>query len=162
MSKQADDHLKLGWEVISSISGRPRQVTLKRVVSNAYYAMFHGLAESNANLVVGGPNSNRSKGAWAQTYRALGHNETRNKCKNQNMMRRFPDEINRFANVFCAMQFKREEADYNPDHRLALALDDAEFALLEAEEAIAEFHTVDRKDRLAFAVYLLVNLRASK
>ena len=160
MSKQADDHLKLGWEVISSISGRPRQVTLKRVVSNAYYAMFHCLAESNANLIVGGPNSNRSKGAWAQTYRALGHNETRNKCRNQNMMRRFPEEITRFADVFCTMQFKREEADYNPDHRLALV--DAAFALLDAEDAIAEFRTVDNKDRLAFAVYLLINLRGPK
>ena len=160
MSKQADDHLKLGWETISSTSGRPRQVTLKRVVSNAYYAMFHCLAESNANLIVGGQNSNRSKGAWAQTYRALGHNEARNKCKNQNMMRRFPDEINRFADVFCTMQFKREEADYNPDSRLALV--DAAFALLDAEDAINEFRNVDRKDRLAFAVYLLINLRGPK
>ena len=130
MSKQADDHLKLGWEAISSISGRPRQVTLKRAVSDAYYAMFHCLAESNANLIVGGPNSNRSKGAWAQTYRALGHNEARSKCKNQNMMQRFPEEINRFADVFLTTQFKREEADYNPDSRLAL--DDAAFALLDA------------------------------
>ena len=160
MSKQADDHLKLGWEAISSNSGRPRQVNLKRAVSDACYAMFHCLAESNANLIVGGPNSNRSKGAWAQTYRALNHNEARRKCKNQNMMRRFPDALNRFADVFCTMQFKREEADYNPDNRLALV--DAAFALLDAEDAIDEFRTVDKKDRLAFAVYLLMNLRAPK
>ena len=76
------------------------------------------------------------------------------------MMQRFPDEINRFADVFCTMQFKREEADYNPDHRLALV--DAKFALLDAEFAIDEFRRVDKKDRLAFAVYLLINLRGPK
>lgn len=160
MSKQADDHLKLGWETIESISGRPRQVTLKRVVSNSYYAMFHCLAESNANLIVGGPNSNRSKGAWVQTYRALNHRDASSKCKNKRMMGRFPDEINNFADVFCTMQFKREEADYNPNNRLAL--DDVKFALLDAEIAIDEFRSVDKKDRLAFAVYLLLNLRAPK
>ena len=58
------------------------------------------------------------------------------------------------------MQFKREEADYNPDNRLALV--DAAFALLDAEDAIDEFRTVDKKDRLAFAVYLPMNLRAPK
>lgn len=135
-------------------------MTLKRAVSDAYYAMFHCLADSNANLIVGGPNSNRSRGAWVQTYRALSHNEARHKCKNQTMMRRFPEEINRFAGVFCTTQFKLEEADYNPDNRLAL--DDAEFALLDAEDAINEFRTVDKKDRLAFAVYLLMNLRAPR
>ena len=133
-------------------------MTLKRVVSNAYYAMFHCLAESNANLIVGGPNSNRSKGAWVQTYRALNHREASSKCKNKRMMGKFPDEINNFADVFCTMQFKREEADYNPDSRLALQ--DAVFALLEAEDAIDEFRGIDKKDRLAFAVYLLMNLRA--
>ena len=122
--------------------------------------MFHCLADSNANLIVGGPNSKRSRGAWAQTYRALGHNEARSKCKNKKVMQRFPDEINRFADVFCTMQFKREEADYNPDHRLALV--DAKFALLDAEFAIDEFRRVDKKDRLAFAVDLLINLRGPK
>ena len=76
------------------------------------------------------------------------------------MMRRFPDEINSFANVFCTMQFKREEADYNPASRLALH--DAVFALLDAEDAIDGFRSVDKKDRLAFAVYLLMNLRAPR
>ena len=44
-------------------------------------------------------------GVPGKTYRALGHNEARSKCKNQKMMQRFPDEINRFADVFCTMQW---------------------------------------------------------
>jgi uncharacterized protein (UPF0332 family) len=34
-------------------SGQPSQEALRRAISTAYYAMFHALANSNADLVVG-------------------------------------------------------------------------------------------------------------
>ena len=34
-------------------SGQPSQEALRRAISTAYYAMFHALATSNADLIVG-------------------------------------------------------------------------------------------------------------
>ncbi|MDW8444487.1 MAG: hypothetical protein RML45_09430 [Acetobacteraceae bacterium] len=52
--------------------GRPRQSDLRRAVSTAYYALFHTLAKSNADLL-----ALKSDGvlerAWTQVYRSLQH-----------------------------------------------------------------------------------------
>ena len=46
---------------------RPTQANLRRAVSTAYYAMFHCLASSAANLLIGG----RRGTAWHQVYHTL-------------------------------------------------------------------------------------------
>ena len=157
MSKRANDHLELATDILESIKGRPRKVYLKRAVSNAYYAMFHCLAESNANNIAGRSKANRSEGAWLQTYRALGHREAKRRCRNQQMIRKFPAALREFANTFCDLQIKREEADYNPNSQLYLQ--EAWWQVLLAEEAIESFKATATRDRKAFAVYLLIDLR---
>lgn len=74
---------------------------LKRAISDAYYALFHCLAESNANLLVGGPNADRSDPAWIQAYRALVHRKAKDKFRKQDPMRRFPEALRQFADEFC-------------------------------------------------------------
>ena len=53
--------------------GRPQQVQLRKAISAAYYAMFHALATSNADTLIGASPRFRSLPAWTQTYRALDH-----------------------------------------------------------------------------------------
>ena len=54
------DFLASANDLIQSGRGRPRQSNSGKVISCAYYAMFHCLAESNANMLVGGRSSSRS------------------------------------------------------------------------------------------------------
>ena len=47
--------------VQANTRGRPRETNLRRAVSTAYYALFHGLAECCADMLVGGSGANRSQ-----------------------------------------------------------------------------------------------------
>ena len=137
--------------------GRPLETNLRRAVSTAYYGLFHCLAESCANMVVGGPGSNRNRAAWLQVYRGLQHGTARNRCLERNVIANFPDEIRDFAQTFADMQPLRNGADYDPD---------AEFSrknviqsINEAEDAILRFPNAPIADRRAFAVHVLMAAR---
>jgi hypothetical protein len=143
--------------LVSASRGRPKQANLLRATSTAYYALFHTLARSCADLLVGTIGSRRSGPAWQQVYRALDHGFARGACKNGAVMSKFPQEVQDFADMFVAMQIKRHDADYNP---LARADKSAVLADIRAVEvAIADFETVDVKDRRAFAVWVLMRDR---
>ena len=45
---------ELATGVVGCGKGRPREAELRRTVSTAYYALFHTLARSGADLLVGG------------------------------------------------------------------------------------------------------------
>ena len=136
--------------------GRPRQTDLRRAVSTAYYALFHCLAASCADLLVGGSGADRSEPAWEQTYRALEHGIVRRRCQAATI-REFPPGIQHFANVFLDLQRKRHQADYASagDFPKRIVLQN----ISDAADAIARFQQTPAKDRRAFAVYLLLNLR---
>ena len=72
-------------------------------------------------------------------------------------MRRFPDEIQDFASLFSDMQKKRHDADYDPDTPFSKT--DVLTGISEAEDVIRRFGEAPRKDRRAFAVYLLLERR---
>ena len=152
-----DDLLKTANELAESSSGKPRRSNLRRATSTAYYALFHTLARSCADLMVGGPGSERSKPAWNQVYRALEHGTARSACLNAALIRKFPREIQDFANVFVQMQKKRHMADYDPDHRpyKSEVLND----IATVESAIADFHRAPTKDRRAFVALVLFKSR---
>ena len=59
--------------------GRPTQARLRRAVSSVYYAMFHTLAVTAADLFIG-----EARGAaWHRVYRALEHGRARNACQQE-------------------------------------------------------------------------------
>ena len=108
-------------------------------------------------MIVGGAGSDRSRPAWRQTYRALGHGTARKRCEHQKNIKRFPTEIQDLANVFVDMQKKRHGADYDPD--LVLFKPEVLQDIDEAETVIRGFPMAPRKDRRALAVYLLLEIR---
>lgn len=136
--------------------GRPKQAYLRRAVSTAYYALFHCLAANCADMLVGGPGAVRSGPAWNQAYRALQHGTARARCQRDDI-RKFPAEIQDFATAFVLAQSRRHEADYAPRPRFDKAY--ALQAVDEAERAIRRFRQAPVKDRRAFAVYVLLELR---
>ena len=51
----------------------PSDECIRRAISNAYYAMFHALAASNADVIVGPPHDDLTAEAWIRVYRGLDH-----------------------------------------------------------------------------------------
>ena len=144
--------------VESGRRGRPRETNLRRAVSTTYYALFHRIAQSGADLIVGGSGADRSGPAWLQAYRALDHGVARQRCNYQRVVSRFPAEIQRFAGFFAAMQMQRHDADYDPS---AGFVKSQVLALISvAEQVIDGFQSSPAKDRRAFAVYVLLKLRS--
>ena len=137
---------------------RPRQTNLRRAVSTTYYALFHCLAACCADTLVGGSGSNRSSAAWRQAYRGLQHTTVRQRCTH-NTIRRFPDGIQAFARKFVEMQGVRQQADYDPEgtYYRSRVIRDIE----ETEAIIGLFEKVAVKDRRAFAIWVLLNVRSS-
>ena len=144
---------------LAGIPGRPppSQASLRRAISTAYYALFHCMAENCADMLVGVASSGRSQPAWLQAYRALEHGLAKQRCQRKDSIRRFPLQIQGFAENFASMQGKRQTADYDPSEifdQSAVITD-----INDAENAIAQFRQAPERDRRAFAAYVLLALR---
>ncbi len=153
-----DDLLSVADELISAKSRKPRQSNLRRAVSTAYYAMFHCLAKCCADSLVGSRSADRSKSAWRQAYRALEHGFAKNSCKNQDVVKKFPKDIEDFANTFVSLQEKRHFADYDPFARFTKL--EVKSDISSARDAIERFKSSPIKDRRAFSTFVSLKHRA--
>ena len=159
----------MNWEQLIAISrlladppehgearGRPQQARLRRAISTAYYAMFHALAENNANTLIGASNDLRNSPEWARTYRALDHGRARSQMISS-AINRFPDAIFDFAETFVYLQELRHDADYNP--LSVFTRSEAATAISRAEDAVDRFIETTARDRRAFAAQVLFAAR---
>ena len=132
---------------------RPTQANLRRAISTAYYAVFHSLAHTAADLLIG----RKRTSAWHQVYRALEHGNAKNACLNKQAMQGFPHEIQEFAKKFIALQNARHQADYaydaNYDRQDTLA------AIDRADDAISQIEGASIDHRRGFVVHLLFKRR---
>lgn len=72
-------------------------------------------------------------------------------------MKKFPKDIEDFANVFVDMQFKRHKADYDPSehfYKSAVSQD-----IEDTVSVIKAFESAPMKDKRAFAAYVLLKNR---
>ena len=104
-----------GDSATRQMRGRPRQAMLKRAVSTAYYAMFHALCLSNANIVAGLSTDAQTRESWTRTYRSLDHSPARGRmARNGGLLE---PAVQQFATVFAILQQQRQLADYDPHSR---------------------------------------------
>ena len=98
--------------------GKPRQASLRRAVSAAYYALFHLLADEGASRFV--PNS--PERLRTQTHRAFAHGEMKNACEQITkssgallglVISPLEAELKTVAEVFVELQQQRHVADYD-------------------------------------------------
>ena len=82
---------------------------------------------------------------------------TRNACKNQKILAKFPEAIKRFADTFVIMQEKRHAADYEPNSELCKS--EVLQSITDAGSAIKRFTNVPACDRRAFAALVLFKNR---
>ena len=137
--------------------GRPQQAQLRKAVSAAYYAMFHALASSNADTLIGASPQFRSRPAWTQTYRALNHGFSRGQINRG--LADFALVVQDFGNAFVILQEERHKADYDPNAQFTRA--DTLRLINRAEEAIRGFTNADPTERKAFAAHVLFRTRPS-
>ena len=135
----------------------PTQDSLRRAISTAYYALFHALASSNADCLVGTPHDPLTEHAWSRIYRGLNHGPARRNLLQDRGL--FSPQIRRFTEVFTQLQDLRHRADYDPTRTFTLpqALDWID----RAEDAIESFMQTDADERKMVAIQSLVARRAS-
>lgn len=104
--------LLAGDSLTQQRQGRPRQAMLKRAVSTAYYAMFHALCNSNANVIAGQSTDTQTRDSWTRTYRSLDHGPARQRMSQATDT--MEPAVQRFATVFTQLQQQRRLADYAP------------------------------------------------
>jgi hypothetical protein len=94
------DFVKSAGILVESGRGKPSQVNLRRAMSSGYYALFHALARTCANMFVGGVNAGRGTLAWQRAYRAVDHGLAKAACLETTALQAFPQEIRDFADLF--------------------------------------------------------------
>ena len=132
----------------------PTQARLRRAISTAYYAMFHCLAASAADLFIG----TERNSAWHRTYRALEHGRARSACRQAQTTPEFPVEIRDFAEAFVALQKARQEADYALDTP-AYQRSDVRDHIASAELAIRQFGQAAVDARRSLVAHVLFRQR---
>ena len=138
--------------------GRPQQTYLRKAISAAYYAMFHALANSNADTLVGSAPSIRNSTEWTRTQRALDHGTARAQMV-KNETATFDPAIQDFGNTFLTLQLNRHEADYNPNPQAPFKRSETTRHIQRAREAIERFQSVSIQERRRLATYILFGRR---
>ena len=140
---------------VQRASNFPTNEHIRRAVSNAYYAMFHALAESNASVLVGSPRDAATAAAWSRVYRGLDHTTARREL--QRHRREFSVQGRRFANEFSDMQQFRHSADY--DHTAGFTAQEAIAYLDRAQAAILDYTQTALTERVYIATLTLIRPR---
>lgn len=137
---------------------RPKQASLRRAVSGAYYALFHLLVHESAKMLISGAAHTPLR---ALTARAYEHGAMRQASKSfasgglpptlqAILPGGAPREIREIATTFVDLQDARHGADY--DMTLKLTRRDAQGLIARVERAFAVWRSV-REDPAA-RVYL--------
>lgn len=104
--------LLLAAEALARLDDRrPKQASLRRAVSSAYYAAFHSLARTCADELIGARRANTE--VWVRVYRALDHREAKRALSTQAVLDLHAG-IATFGLSFVALQDQRLTADYDP------------------------------------------------
>ena len=134
---------------------QPAPEAIRRAISTAYYAAFHALTASNADVLVSLAHDQLTADAWIRTYRGLNHNQAKTQLQQHRASLSTYAQI--FADLFCDLLNERHNADYNPR---ALFTPQAAFTWLsKAEAAITDFLLTTQSERAAVAILTLIRKR---
>jgi hypothetical protein len=142
---------------------RPRQASLRRTISTAYYAVFQALCATCAETLVGW---NKPWEAFTPVFRALEHARAAQTLRHPSLATT-PD-LRRLGLTFKELQAAREWADYSPEPRPNFQTEtnsspftrEEALTLIElAGEAIEILDRLDEEARLRLATRLVPRTR---
>lgn len=113
------DLLEQARHLASREPRRPRQASLRRAISSAYYALFHLLADAGASILPGLPIGLRTRARRAFTHRSMQEVCRQFAAGNLNpatavlLPNPLQPELRRVANAFVELQEARHTADYD-------------------------------------------------
>ena len=136
-------------------ASEPTEEALRRAISTAYYAMFHALATSNADCIIGTYNDLLLSHAWDRVYRGLEHGIARVQLREDRQL--FSPSTWWFGETFGRLQEVRQRADY--DHTQTFDAIVANTWIDRADEAIRGFMQASIEERTAVAVQSLIRRR---
>ena len=107
--------IQAGQDLISlrNRQGTPTSEHIRRAISCAYYAEFHALAATNADILIGTPRDTISSAAWTRVYRGLDHGIAQREL--QRHRQEFSRATQEFTDTFGGLQKLRHSADYDPN-----------------------------------------------
>jgi len=153
----ADGHLAVAKRLATTT--RPSQSEIRRAISSAYYAVFHALARTCANSLVGRTPSQRPNKAWVEVYRGLNHGVCKKACEQATSVN-FPTCIQEFADAFQQLQEHRHKADYDPNIRFSKA--EAETWYEIARLSVDSLRSASNVDKKAFSTWVLISSQGAK
>ena len=142
---------------------RPRQASLRRGVSTAYYAVFQSLCVTCADTLVG---KGKPWDVFTPVFRSLEHGRVARTRLQSSVAT--TSELKRFGLAFKELQAAREWADYNPEPRPSFeeGRKSSPFTREEtltliglAEEAVAILDGLNEYARLRLATRLVARMR---
>lgn len=145
----SSDLLAQARTLIAKEPKRPKQASLRRAVSTAYYSLFHLLAEDAARAMFGGADTSDLR---MVVRRAFQHGTMKKMARGiaagnpaetwKPLIAKPSPELRLVAETFVELQEGRHDADYDPARRLtrAEAID-----LVERAEAATKAWTAVRK-----------------
>jgi uncharacterized protein (UPF0332 family) len=93
-------------------AGRPKQASLRRAISTAYYAVFHALAYLCADRLVGWK---KSWEVFTPIYRALDHSAAKKLFVQDRNGDTYGKDVAEIGRIFILLQQERNAADYDPE-----------------------------------------------
>ena len=145
----------------------PSQAQLRRAVSTAYYALFHKILRTTADLFIG--KDQEHSGAYAILYRSFDHGHMKRTCEDlqvstlkdrtKGLLRRslVSEDTRDFAGSFPALQEVRHLGDYDPTARFRPS--DVASLIDSAEVAIEAFDRITPDERADILALLMVRSR---
>jgi hypothetical protein len=108
--------------------------------------------------LIGTASADRSAPAWRQAYRSIEHSHAKKQCQKTAVLRKFPKDIEDFANLFHESQIARHSADYDPASKFTRS--EVVTGVDAAAAAIKAFNAAPIKDRRAFAAWTAMKIRS--
>lgn len=130
---------------------------LRRAVSTMYYAIFHAICIDVADLWIGADEASRLDPAWLHVYRSVNHGALRKACNNEKLIRMYPPQCRRLAEIILFALEDRHEADYNP--YASFKQSEVKKKIIAAEKAIQDFLALDISVRRSFLAHLVLSAR---
>jgi len=148
---------------------RPKQASLRRGVSTAYYALFHLLTDESSRFLVSGNAAGRSD-LRQGLRRSFVHTDMKSASKSfaggtpaavwQTATGSISPDIMKVAETFVELQDARHEADY--DHTRGWTRQEALDLIRRTEEAFAAWERAKKgRDACSYLVALLAKSRSA-
>jgi hypothetical protein len=150
-----DDLLELADHLARRDPARPKQISLRRAVATAYYAVFHAVATICAEELVG------ATAPWEHftpIYRALDHSRAKKLFEQDRSGAHFGKEVAAIGQTFILLQEQRHTADYDPEP-FSLGRRETLDLIDRARQAVQATRAIPAQKRRLLAVHLIARPR---